>query len=542
MANTPVPQRKFTDDQNVATIDIDEMFANFITPIDQIRNHVNILGQTPPTQLGSINYQESRCSAFYRMIGFPVTSLNANGFYSPGFDPNLNTDSSAASVNKTIADKVIADTAFIQQLNTREAIYRGSNRIFNSGGINAIATTLGSIYIRNFSNQFNNTIGPLDNDPSQVQTLSARNDAITKFINDSKIAADIAAFNPELLPSEHILKPFVVDPRVDSNMKPAANRICAPFLLDRTQTKIFNAGAGAAASIPLKRPYIERVISVRFNNNDVITDSATSIATMTEIIKNDINVIDPDLVAAFNAPLNALYSSELVAFNQYFRIMRALIGLLYDSINAVENVRAEINFRPIPNQAGGIESGGKLDVIIPGDGNNWEKEHNYLSQSIAQISQELSFDVGLQGIPDTGDFVFSNLDDTVFEAFKSVPKSYQETIDKLTIKRNDFGNTGLSALKTIEIIVGEFSGLGIIDIVAVQAALWIMPPASLLGLIDSNARDRIINRPNIDTSAVVAPNNILTSLTDFEKTLKNIYILIQKYYDDLVHGVLFTAS
>jgi hypothetical protein len=119
MANNTSPPSTFTTDQNVFNVDIDELYNNFIGPIDRIRNRF-----TPDSpnaqQFSSLTYQESRCSAFYRMIGFPIvvpTSdlSSSQGFYSPGFDPSLNTDKNSSDTYAGYNKQVIQNTSFIYE-------------------------------------------------------------------------------------------------------------------------------------------------------------------------------------------------------------------------------------------------------------------------------------------------------------------------------------------------------------------------------------------------------------------------------------------
>ena len=88
-------------DQNY-NLDIDQMFKDWIAPIDALRSYAapnlgaefNKLGSgTDKTDITDYvkkikietTPQESRCHAFYRLIGLPVVS-NDNTIYSPGFD------------------------------------------------------------------------------------------------------------------------------------------------------------------------------------------------------------------------------------------------------------------------------------------------------------------------------------------------------------------------------------------------------------------------------------------------------------------------
>src|ERR1700691_4946876 len=90
-----VPQASYYDDQDTFSVDFDQLTATFITAIDNIRSHYN--GLAPNSQqLNTPQYQESRCHAFFRLIGFSLV-VDQGNFHSPGFDPNLNVDSASSA-------------------------------------------------------------------------------------------------------------------------------------------------------------------------------------------------------------------------------------------------------------------------------------------------------------------------------------------------------------------------------------------------------------------------------------------------------------
>ena len=571
---TTPPQSKFFDDQDVLDADIDKLYQNFIVPIDSIRSHFNALVNNAQEQ-NSPQYQESRCHAFYRMIGFPVVDPNGGptGFYSPGFDPNLNTDQAGIATNKQIAQNIINNNNFIsKQLSPREQIYKSYAKIFSVGDITSQAVALGSIFIRSFDKQFSGT-DPFVYDPNQIQTVNDRLNEIAKFfgpevimgttsttsIGVSAAVATVAASqsissilgsivgtanNVSVFSSNHLLKPFIVDPRIDSGVRPNRNRICAPFLKDKSQTKLFQSQTGTSDS--LSRPYIEKVISTRFNNQNVTTlPGGDFINKIIEEIKADFNVTDPELISVISSPLEQLNQSDLTIFNNYFKIIRSLVQALVESITEIEYIRANMNWQPIPDSKNGVEAGtngGKIPDAVPNDPNNMTLENDIIQQTRKKYINDIEFSVGLQGVADPGDFVFSSFDDTVFNVNKSVQKSFDETLQILNDGRNQLGNSGIDYLKDIEIIMGEFSGLGLIDIVAIQAALWLMDPNALLGLIDQRAIDRINDFwPNVNIKGANT-FEITLALSEFEVQLTTIYKIIQAYYDSLISGQAFNSS
>src|ERR1700722_8184983 len=183
---TTNPQYQYYDTQNIFNVDIDDLYNRFITPIENQRSHYNAL--VPGSQeLNTPQYQESRCHAFFRMIGFPVAAKSGS-FYSPGYDPTLNTDLTTSNSYQQIAMDAYTDPQFSTSTTTRETaeqvVYNG---VWNAGGINATAVSIGSMFLRSFDKQFSDddSIGPLDYDITQIQTISARVSEIQRFFGAS---------------------------------------------------------------------------------------------------------------------------------------------------------------------------------------------------------------------------------------------------------------------------------------------------------------------------------------------------------------------
>ena len=533
-------QNQYKNNQDILNIDFDQLYDNFISPVDALRSHFNAL--VPNSQeLNTPQYQESRCHTFYRMIGFPVVA-DAGNFYSPGYDPNLNIDQDSVAAYQKIADAVTSNNDLTSQFAYREQqVQVYFSKIFADGGSQAQEITLGSLFIRSFAQQLGST-APLVDDPNKNQFIDERAQEVNKIFGVNGVIE-----NTFILNTRHPIKPFIVDPRIDSSVRPIVNRICAPFLKDKSQTKVFGSVAGSSDN--LKRPYIEKVITTRYNNNNLTLNQGNDIINaIFHNITLDPSQTDQDLVNAVADPLGQLYSSELKIFSDYIKIIEIVIDKLVESINNVQKARAKINFQPIPDPQKGIESGtngGMLNVPVANDLNNKDIENQLIQLQQSQMLNDIQFDTGLQGTPDVGDFVFSNLDDTVFSINKNINKSYKDNIDYLNNIRNQLGNASINYLRNIEIIMGEFSGFGLIDMIAMQAALWIMDPLALLGLIDSRAITRIkANRKDINISGVSDSDipDVITSLQEYESTLLNVYLFIQKYYDNVNNGTAVIAQ
>lgn len=520
------PRGAHTDDQDIFDLNMGDLVKSLIVPIDAVRS------QTPGD-----GFLESRLNAFYRMMGFPVVKSNLE-FFSPGYDVNLNTDQTGLFEHELITKSIASNQKLVsQQLAAREDVYKKFNNIFANGGFNSRTLALGSLYIRSFEGQFGST-GPLEFDSKQVQLVNQRITELTKYysVNATK-AAQLVALKPTgLLSSCHPLKPFVVDPRIQ--ILPDTNLIAAPFLKNSSQLACFNGSS-------YSRPYIERVISLRLNNKNTVK-SSVNINKIIDDIKADNSVTSAVLLNIASNPEKNLQNSDVVVFNNLFKIIKALVKELIKNIKEVADVQQTINFQPIPHPAKGIE--GEMKILgVEQDNNNQEIEKNII-ELYNKTSLDVcafSLDLGAQGKVDEGSFVFSNMDDIVFSADKVAQKSTKEQLDELVSLRTNACNSGLESLRNIEYIMGEFSGLGLIDIVAIQAAFWLMDRDKLVGLIDARAYARLKepgNRPNLNVKGISRSEDVFESLKDFETKLKDIYLLIQLYFNQLYSGKAYISS
>ena len=166
-------QSQYSDNQSYK-IDIETFYNGFVKQIDAIRSNVSTavnasklsafiqqLTSTNPstsTLLSQMtvdpnNLQETRCHAFYRMLGLP--SFEPGGsFYSPGLihatmattnNNSINLDQTKINVAKNIP------AALYSLMDQREIINTKFNSIFSVSDINASVLALSSTKVRAFS-------------------------------------------------------------------------------------------------------------------------------------------------------------------------------------------------------------------------------------------------------------------------------------------------------------------------------------------------------------------------------------------------------
>jgi len=513
-------------DQDVVNINIKNLFTTIVSEIDNYRSHRNINDISGSLTINNIDeiragdryspdYQESRCNAFYRMIGFPIVDKD-NNFYSPGFDKNVNLDNDKYEKHIKIAGNLNKNV--IKLLNDREDIYKKYSQIFSKQDINAVALNLANIYVRDFSDQILEL-----NDPqafsAQLFNVSSKNFIKTSVFQDksSEITVDFKA--------KHIIKPFIVNPKIDFTVVPLKNLICKPFL-SKNDAMISEADI-------LRRPYIEKVIKTKYYNSsfkDETTDNLDKVIddALNAITQNS-STLDDEKETIRAVLLQDLNKADLIILKKFLNIIRALVKSLISNIHIINNTNIKINFQPIPNNKFGPEYGLTLNDVDYGDTvRNKEIEKNIAELKNKKILADIQLKIGRKN-NDLGKFSFANIDDIILGETHNIDDFYADQLDKLVKKRNKIGLDGINAFQEIEMLLGEFSGLGLIDIFVIQAALWGSDLSVLLGLIDDDAFKRytsLISATNVNRLSV---NDALKS---FEKKAAEIYKIVQKYYTD----------
>ena len=309
------------------------------------------------------------------------------------------------------------------------------------------------------------------------------------------------------------------------------NRICAPFLIDKSQTQLTPGNY-------LTRPYIERVIQTRFDNTNV-TASTNGIndfinTQIFNFIKDNVKITDPTLVNAVVDPLRSLHTDEVTIFAKFINVIDALITTLAKAYIEIDCVRGDINWKPIPN-IGGPEFGSILNDVNGNDTtNNKQIEIDINIAQLHKFIEETNFAIGINS-PDLANFTFSNMDDMIFDVKNDNNSGFLDNqLNNLINRRTEKGNKANDLLKQIEIITGEFSGLGLLDVMAIQATLWIMDSNALLGLIDDVALSRMQTNRNLKTD-ISGRMNPFDALNEFSKKISEVYVIMQGFYQNMIN-------
>jgi len=517
-----------TDDIYAVNTDINELYIKIIKKIDMVRSSTNIaagLGITAnqirtgqndvetsvkrfdtDQRANPIRFMESRAHAFFRVMGFP-TAANDGSFYSSGHNPR----SSRSLVLNSVDEKLLANDALIRLLLKRETDPNDRRKIFANQDINATAYALAMVYPIPFDLIDPDSDDPFFADPQAID-LQSRGFAMTKYASNVAKQSislpgslDIAAF-----PS-HILKPFIVSP-VEKAL-PSDKRVAAPFMPSDNDLVV------DGAKPPILRPAIEYIIRRRllaatavdnnFIGNVQLLLLNPDTTQTTEEIKNavlalsgaeNIGSVSPEFIDL----IRNVTKDQVDTINKFVREIKGLVARLNSAVNDINKVTQTIVWQPIPNQEG-PEFGGVSRY--GGDGS----ATSVITQQIAMLKL---FQMAQQS-NDLGS------DDYALVWSVDTEENYDEQIANLERQREALGSRAMGKLKEIEVITGEVSGLGLIDVLAVHTALWAIDIDTLLGFLDADAFDRLYNfNKELRASEAVSRRKTSRSTPSMIDTLK----------------------
>lgn len=547
-ADTP-NQEIFQDDQNY-DIDVNQLYTDWIVPIDNLRSYSSINAQNDKVlsalaKRGVIDItgtaklikmeqtvQESRCHAFFRWIGFPIADKN-HQIFNPGFD---------VTQNRTITDKKKLDRATnpIDKFNElslkRENFARGNLDIFNNpktADAGALALSNGATgALRKFVVPLNpeKSDDPfdmvVDNQSFQVdlngivgeETISLKNyqDANGRFpgkLSDKRI---------------HVIKPFVVDARIDFSVSPQSRLVAVPFVADSYQTKVDPVNN-------VKRPLLEKIIRDRLAVNDPTITAGTATNDILQYISESLDIKDNALIKKVNN--KDLYNqSEQSQFIQSINTIRSLMKKLVSAQNTITEAQGQYYWLPAPSTSGPEQGCAVQGVFLPtviSPTLVTEKDKAILlSLADTTVNSVTSEGALATGSPEAADFGLPTPTVTFGpDTTTGYGNNASQNLDTLSQKRSKALAAAGEALQVIEIIMGDFSGLGLCDIIAIVSALNIMSKENLAAFLDDDAKNRMFSSLGLNASSV----NIGTydaAMTELFSTVRDFYNIMDQIYKD----------
>lgn len=532
--------KKTDNNINNISVDIKELYDTFISQIDSSRSYTGIkddpglLSSLTPENINNIkevkkeafnistSAQESRCHAFYRIIGLPVVA-NENSYYSPGFDLDAIKDTSKVEAKIKIIQNINKDLLKIS-IRRENYINQTVSEWFKTPSLSSDLIAWSSYNIRDFSSGFSKEIDPLDTEPNNqkytIDDKDPQNISFSEYLKISDDAEQLSKFK-SALSRYHFIKPIFVDPRIELSVQPAKNILCVPFA-DEDKTKLNDTTI-------LKRPLIEKICRERLY---VKKEKTTDTQTLQDVLSNVGNSPkDQETIKKAVSALNLSQDQQQIAI-KYTSILNALINKLIDAQKTIKSTRAKYHWIPVPNSSG-PEIGLSTRAIEYSNPDNLNTEADKaIVSAVARLTvQQLIFEItGKKETVASEQFNFSNFDLLIDDNSSGLSDKNEKITKKLIQQRNEQCDYANEALKNIEILTGEFSGLGLIDIICIYAGLYFISEQSLVGLMDLDAQNRMANVKEL--KSIENPSNVLVSLKELSKSIKAFYDLAQALYDN----------
>lgn len=487
-------------------IDLNELERKYITPIELVRSlsapqtlsrrsESRVFNQDTADRIRSDELnsahtdrepQESRCHAFYRMIGLPVMSEDLGSFYNPGFNPSRT--KLAVETRSSVSNRVPPIIRRMHQ--SREFDARSRLAVFKKGTTEASTFAVIMNILRPFQ-VINTSLSLLDQDNQRVPIPERRQKVLDNYLkaDESEFESTDNVFDSV----SHILRPMTVDPILESSVLSEDKIICEPFLKTQADTNI-------SARVALKRPVIEQILRLRLKESTQ-TDLVNNIIFTLNSSEDVEGLSDADAVRIANALLaenkingqnvtsiNAT-SLEALRLNTLVKTIKALVDLLVKSVEQIKNVEENISWTPLPDTNGPefVKDFSLSNLIIK------KKQTSILDRRISSLLIKAAESNNLQRI---GNRVIGDEDVFALSSFESNTKNFELELNESIEQRREYIRKGSNSLRAIEMITGEVSGLGLIDILAIYTALWAIDLDTLLSLLDNNAFERLIASSN----------------------------------------------
>lgn len=543
------------DTQEVQT-DVFELAQKYIVPIDRIRSIVKPGPAALSSDTGFDNLDlntrmvESRAHAFLRYVGFPVVAGNNSEFYNPGFDPTgqfIGTLAGQAKLKSSVLSKFTANSVLKSMVSDREQDAISLRQVFEARDFGSIVYALVLHHVRPFKlfdagDPFAKQLQKSTNDSrkTEAEQFFSRNenadkaDAITALIG-TEIGSNFSGIR-------HILHPFVVDPRIDNTVMPDRNLIAVPFLQSKEDLKLDN-------DVYVLRPGVELIIRERLR--DSANEAKSFFQTLEKMIKNEYSPLPDSTVRtenelrlavealldenkidqnAINEEISNISTIQAKTIKSLVKTIRTIVGVLKKSIDKINMARQKINWAPIPSSAGPeVIQDSVVSLNQDGMSTYTEIDKKILKLKMKKFLAEHKTtgeneDIG--GFASPFEICANDL---------NIEKN-DELLNDLICQRDNLANEALKALQSIEIISGEVSGLGLLDILAIYTALWAVEEKALISLLDDQAFNRLITFfPDLKVGAAAdraesSANkyDIKTALEKFEHKLVNIFSFIDR--------------
>ncbi len=512
------------DDIRSIDLDINTLFAKFIRPIDMYRSHnsPSVTGPLIQSNLTpSKQPKESRCHTFYRMLGLPTITPDGT-FFNPGFP--LKDQAQQVSIDNQIRNESNLKTVIAK----REFSVHARQNIFLTRNTNTVLLSM-SIATPDGQRKFAIEPGTLSDVSDTPQAIPLRTQYINKFFQNN----DGSAITNPYDTVSHILAPFITDAVIAANVEPRSGSnsvlIGKPFL-DKKDLE-FESGRYA------KRPGLEFILRIKLREQnlfDQLSLANTAAENMPVVVKTatgmmELGISEADAVRLYETGLVDVYTvSDLL------KTYKGLINMYHNAVKTLEDVSKHIMWIPMSGE-GGPESGTLVSAAFIKPKypiGSWELETRISGLKVKALLAKYQTDIGTNS-----DDTPLNYSDFVISEFQNVSETFENDFVNEDAKRIDWETKGSNALRIIEIIGGEISGLGLIDIIAIYMSLWALDTPTLLHLIDDEAAKRLNNIKELKTADTESRAKEIGNAKDaYEKLSHKISDILE--FGDYVFGRL----
>lgn len=533
---TKTVDRGYNDIESIES-NIDTLYNRFILPIEKIRSYGSIPYQTlSSSQISTLKSQlktdivpvESLCHAFYRYLGLPTVAKSGSAL-SPGFNPNIdNSKRDALTTN--------LDSTTTQMTQDRENHVLTMKGIIDKQDIAASVFELVMAVQPRLFNAFDQEDQSFKVSERDLEVDLVKRDHINLQTDIDEARTQLAStpITSTFDGGKHILKPFQVDPLLDFATVPLNNLMAAPFLADSNAAK-----SSAEPEIIHVRPVLESILRARLTDN--VPDA--SFMTNLQNILTQIKSPSPDFTDDINTDalrstlfalaednkvdnldideiFNGFSSTQAIMVKNLIKMIKAVVKQLHFAVSELEKIRQKIGFLPIlklNNKSGVIGTVREGSGTLPID-------NQILQLTIKKLNAERRLNDSKNLGPIANPFLSLEKTDT-----------YAQQLQVKTQLRKNLGDLGLKYVRQVEIITGEISGLGLIDVLAIYTALFSMSLEDVLGLLDSDAFNRLYDlNPELRTGPLASksPSSPLTSLSSLETKVSSILSFADKLYAD----------
>jgi len=298
--------------------------------------------------------------------------------------------------------------------------------------------------------------------------------------------------------SRGVLFPMVIDGRI--NIYPQSRRVGGAFMTDKQRTH---------GNIKYKRPFIESILHFKLKGENSVDSTKQS-----------------DTSAAFQgADLSELSS------NASIRLRKTLYSVVYTLEKAVQKInrlRAQMGASPIPNIPNIAQQNTKMRSL--------ENQVGALDYRIAQQAAKENFEnsvLALFQFDDNADSSTRNLQgeglvDLFLETLVPQGRTKKQR-RRLNYQQNKIEDEIKQVFRTMDLVLGTFSGISGIDILVVIIALFELDDTYLTGLLNEESKDRLKAVKGENLPAVTGAKGVSESINKLQTEITKIFDELTEY-------------